>query len=103
MTERYLIPGSEWLFFKIYTGPKSADTLLAGPLRILVTSLLERAHVDSFFFIRYTDPEYHIRLRFHLPHRETGYGPVMCAACDTLRPLLAEGLVFLGRLRHLCP
>ena len=93
MTERYLIPGSEWLFFKIYTGPKSADTLLAGPLRILVTSLLERAHVDSFFFIRYTDPEYHIRLRFHLPHRETGYGPVMCAACDTLRPLLTEGLV----------
>lgn len=93
MTERYLIPGSEWLFFKIYTGPKSADTLLAGPLRILVTSLLERAHIDSFFFIRYTDPGYHIRLRFHLPHRETGYGPVMCAACDTLRPLLAEGLV----------
>ena len=72
MTERYLIPGSEWLFFKIYTGPKSADTLLAGPLRILVTSLLERAHVDSFFFIRYTDPEYHIRLRFHLPDPQAG-------------------------------
>lgn len=93
MIERHLIPGSEWLFLKIYTGPKSADALLSGPLRILVSSLLERAHIDSFFFIRYTDPGYHIRLRLHIPNPNTGYGPVMCAACDTLRPLLAEGLI----------
>jgi len=93
MPERYFIPGSEWLFFKIYTGHKSADTILSEHLRPWVASLLKQAYVDSFFFIRYSDPEYHIRLRLHIPNQRIGYGTVMCTVYDMLHPLISEGLI----------
>lgn len=58
-------PGSEWSFLKIYGGPLLADALLAET----IAPILKRAHqdgqIDSWFFIRYTDPEPHLRVRFH--------------------------------------
>ncbi|MGW4371768.1 lantibiotic dehydratase [Nocardia takedensis] len=56
-------PGSEWLFVKLYAGRDMEDDILAGPIRELV----EEAATDGFsdwFFVRYTDTESHIRLRF---------------------------------------
>ena len=57
-------PGSDWLFLKIYTGPDLEDDLLAGPVRTLVADAAELG-VRDWFFLRYGDPERHIRLRFH--------------------------------------
>ncbi|WP_394838009.1 lantibiotic dehydratase [Pendulispora rubella] len=55
-------PGSEWLFAKIYTGPVTADRVLRhiGPLLRELTA--ERA-IEQWFFLRYADPEPHLRLR----------------------------------------
>lgn len=57
-------PGSEWLFLKLYTGHDMENDLLAGPVRELAEDTAARGF-GEWFFIRYSDPGRHIRLRFH--------------------------------------
>jgi len=64
--QRSFKPGSEWVYFKIYSGPKSGDKLLYQLISPLVTALLDDNIIDKWFFIRYDDPDYHLRLRLHL-------------------------------------
>lgn len=65
--QRRFIIGDEWAYFKIYSGPKTLESILIHELYQIVTELLRSKIIDQFFFIRYTDPDYHLRLRFHLP------------------------------------
>tara|TARA_R100000789_G_scaffold100433_1_gene110619 strand:- start:1972 stop:2247 length:276 start_codon:yes stop_codon:yes gene_type:complete len=60
--------GSEWLFYKIYVGPKTGDALLTQAVKPLVYKLVSDSLVEKWFFIRYTDPNFHIRLRLRLMH-----------------------------------
>jgi thiopeptide-type bacteriocin biosynthesis protein len=56
-------PGSDWMYFKLYCPSDMETELLTGPVR----ALAREAAVDGFtdwFFIRYSDPRRHIRLRF---------------------------------------
>jgi thiopeptide-type bacteriocin biosynthesis protein len=59
--------GSEWAYYKLYCGLKTADKILAEAIKPLTDELLRLELVDKYFFIRFFDPEFHIRLRFHLP------------------------------------
>jgi len=84
---RSLLPGSEWLYAKVYCGTATADAVLreiAAPLRGLAR---------EWFFIRYGDPEWHVRLRFHgepgAPTAELLSG--LHRLCE---PLLADGRVW---------
>ena len=63
---RDFIPGSEWLYFKLYSGHKSADTILTEYLYPTLKSLVNNKLIDKFFFIRYSDPKPHIRIRLHI-------------------------------------
>lgn len=67
MAERAFIPGSKWLYFKLYTGHKSADDILISFIRPFVRELTKRGDLEHFFFIRYSDPEFHLRLRLMIP------------------------------------
>lgn len=64
--KRNFIPGSEWLYFKIYTGCKSSDRLLIEYLYPFVNCLLTEKMIHKFFFIRYADPDTHVRIRLHV-------------------------------------
>ena len=64
--QRNFSVGSEWLYFKFYTGTKMADSFLTQAIKPLVENLLEENLIDKWFFIRYADPEKHIRFRVHL-------------------------------------
>lgn len=61
--------GSEWLYYKIYIGNNTANTFLRAFNR-LITPLLHEKIVDSFFFIRYADPDSHLRIRFKVKKME---------------------------------
>jgi thiopeptide-type bacteriocin biosynthesis protein len=68
--KRRFPPGSEWLYARLYTGKAGADELLRNVVRPLVRDLFTRGAVDRWFFLRFDDPEWHVRLRFHgEPHR----------------------------------
>ncbi|WP_295939081.1 thiopeptide-type bacteriocin biosynthesis protein [uncultured Alistipes sp.] len=66
MVQRIFIPGSEWLYFKIYSGAKTADEILVRTVYPYIEELRAEKSADSFFFIRYADPDFHIRLRLHI-------------------------------------
>ena len=59
-------PGSEWLYLRIYGGPQVLEEWLTGPFRELLSEWNQSALIKMFHFVHYLDPEYHLRLRFHL-------------------------------------
>jgi lantibiotic biosynthesis protein len=65
LVRRRFPPGSEWLYAKLYTGTGTADQLLNHVVGPLVRSSLASGAADAWFFIRYADPDWHLRLRLH--------------------------------------
>jgi thiopeptide-type bacteriocin biosynthesis protein len=61
---RQRLPGSDWLFAKLYSGRTRHDDLLAEPVRAFAEQAISAGQAERWFFIRYADPEPHIRLRF---------------------------------------
>jgi thiopeptide-type bacteriocin biosynthesis protein len=63
MVQRSFAPGSEWTYLKVYCGAKWADKLLTEHLFPCLTELESQKLVKKWFFIRYNDPNNHLRLR----------------------------------------
>ena len=57
-------PGSNWLFAKLYAGRALEDDLIAGPLRHFAGGVLASGLAAEWFFVRYGDPDRHVRVRF---------------------------------------
>ncbi|MGQ4510797.1 thiopeptide-type bacteriocin biosynthesis protein [Streptomyces sp. DW26H14] len=57
------LPGGEWLYAKLYTAAARQNELLTHRLAALLTDPPEG--VDQTHFLRYRDPDPHLRLRFH--------------------------------------
>ncbi|RUT68610.1 hypothetical protein D0817_19825 [Flavobacterium cupreum] len=64
--KRNFIVGEEWLYYKIYCGNHTADKILINEIQLIVKKLLKQNLIDQWFFIRYNDPDDHLRIRFHL-------------------------------------
>ena len=65
MTHHKFIIGGEWIYFKIYSGPKTIENIFINDIMCKINLLIKQRMIDSFFFVRYMDPNYHIRLRLH--------------------------------------
>ncbi|HWV67734.1 MAG TPA: lantibiotic dehydratase [Chitinophaga sp.] len=91
--QRSFAPGSEWMYIKIYCGPKWMDKLLLKILQPLTLELLSSGITDRWFFTRYQDPDHHIRLRFHLPQYGEHSSIVMQRAEEILHPYLNNDIV----------
>ncbi len=63
--QRSFPPGSEWLYAKLYASPSIADHLLQDMVAPLAGEILASGAVDRWHFIRYSDPAWHLRVRFH--------------------------------------
>lgn len=62
---RSFAPGTEWHYVKIYTGTATVDRVLTATLRELIADLRGNGLIDRWFFVRYADPDWHLRLRLH--------------------------------------
>lgn len=58
--------GDEWLYYKIYCGVRTADTILEECIAPVTANLLKKELISSWFFIRYRDSDPHLRLRFKI-------------------------------------
>ena len=83
-------PGSEWLYLKVYTGTSTADGLLREVVAPVAREAITHGAADNWFFIRYGDPEWHLRLRFHGKPEELG-GWLLPRLHAELGPRLADG------------
>src|SRR5262249_32010212 len=62
---RSLHPGSPWLYAKLYAGTSGVDQILRSVVAPLIRRSTSNGAVDQWFFIRFGDPDWHLRLRVH--------------------------------------
>lgn len=70
MVIRKFLPGSEWLYLKIYSGTIKIDDILCYSFQGIIQILLDKKFISDFFFVRYYDPEFHLRIRIKLNNLE---------------------------------
>lgn len=58
--------GSNWLYFKIFCGIASSDEIITEAIFPVLEANLTKGYINSFFFIRYNEGGYHIRLRLNI-------------------------------------
>lgn len=83
-------PGSEWLYAKLYAAPSMSNRLLREVVRPVTTQALASGAVNGWFFVRYADPDEHLRLRFHGDPAHLS-SEVVPALRNAVEPLLADG------------
>ncbi|WP_435232475.1 lantibiotic dehydratase [Streptomyces althioticus] len=85
---RFHLPGEDWLFVKWYAEPSAHEPLLADHLPAVLGEIED--DVDRWFFVRYQDPDPHLRLRFH-GDVEALNGRVLPALSRASRVLVESG------------
>lgn len=91
--QKHFSLGSEWVYYKFYCGYKNADRLLTEILKPLTIQLNKEGLIHKWFFIRYTDPDMHLRVRFKLTH-SNGLGQVIKLVNEYIHPFLNWGLIW---------
>jgi thiopeptide-type bacteriocin biosynthesis protein len=85
--------GSEWLYYKIYTGVKTTDLILLEKLQPVILQLKKRNIIQQWFFIRYKDTDEHFRIRF-LIENPNNLSKVIKAFYAVMNELLQDNLVW---------
>ena len=91
--QRAFIPGSKWIYFKLYTGYKISDIVLSEKIFVIINNLKRKNLIDKWFFIRYTDPEHHIRIRL-LMRDESCIGNIINLFYKNLHPFSENNLIW---------
>lgn len=92
-TQRSFILGDQWLYYKIYTGPKTSDNVLAELIKPVTDKLIENNIITQWFFIRYADPKHHIRVRFKYQN-PANVGPIINSIFPGLKHFIEEDLIW---------
>lgn len=62
--KKTLFPIEECVYLKLYINPNSLSEIPIIQVHKFISKLRKHEIFSHYFFIRYTDPDYHIRLRF---------------------------------------
>jgi len=89
--------GTEWLYFKFYCGVKAADKILEEAIAPLVAQLRKEGHIKKWFFIRYNDPGFHLRVRFCLTHSSQA-GAVIALVNAFVKRFTETGIIYKSQL-----
>ncbi|REA58202.1 hypothetical protein DSL64_21580 [Dyadobacter luteus] len=89
---RYFNVGSSWLYVKIYCAEKLSDTLISTVLKPFVIGLQADGSIDKWFFIRYRDPDPHLRIRFH-SEKTDFWSAILAQLYKLIAPLIESGMV----------
>jgi len=88
---RELMPGSEWLYARIDCGTAGADQVLQT-IAPLARDAVDAGLASQWFFLRYADPDWHLRLRLR-GQRGRLVAELLPKLHDALEPLQSEGLI----------
>ena len=85
--------GSEWLYYKIYTGVKTADIALLEKIYPIILQLKAEKRISQWFFIRYNDTDEHLRVRFLIDNPKN-LSKVIMKMYPVLNAMLEENIVW---------
>lgn len=68
--KRIFPPGTEWTYIKIYSGAMDGERLLRKHIPQLIEKLKKTHLITKWYFVRYNDPDQHIRLRLLLTKKD---------------------------------
>lgn len=91
--QRTFIPGSKWIYFKIYTGTKTVDNILIQYIFPIVKKMLSQQKIEKWFFIRYIDSDFHLRIRL-LMTDEHYFGEIVNVFYFKLKSLVERGMIW---------
>ncbi|MEN5232866.1 lantibiotic dehydratase [Sphingobacterium faecium] len=87
--------GSEWLYVKLYGAERTLDRLLADPIHKLIARLHEKKYLKKWFFIRYYDPDPHLRIRIKLSKYGNGsLAEIIQLINQYCEPLISQKKIF---------
>ncbi|WP_031453636.1 thiopeptide-type bacteriocin biosynthesis protein [Flavobacterium chungangense] len=92
-SKRDFILGDEWFYFKIYTGVKTADSLLVDYFVPMINIWKENNYINKWFFIRYYDPEFHLRIRVYLTDQKNIL-PIIQDLSSLSKTLMEQNLIW---------
>jgi len=84
MEIRAFIPGSKWMYLKLYAGTKTVDNILIKSVAPILKNLQKKHYLEKWFFIRYSDPDFHLRIRL-LVHDARCTGEIISLFYQKLR------------------
>jgi thiopeptide-type bacteriocin biosynthesis protein len=61
--QQTFILGSQWIYIKLYAGSKTVENLLLQVIPVIIRDLHKKKSIEKWFFIRYSDPYFHLRIR----------------------------------------
>ncbi len=91
--KRSFIVGDEWLYFKLYCGPATSDEILTKIVNPLVNYLITKKQIKKWFFIRYSDPDNHLRLRFQIS-KDGNFANIISSLNDALKSYIESGQIW---------
>lgn len=93
LIQRTFIPGSNWLYIKIYGGEKTLDMLLSHEIYYIIKKLYKKQIIKKWFFIRYADPEIHLRVRILMNEKKSIENSIELFY-NKLNPLIKNNLIW---------
>ncbi|HEY9867996.1 MAG TPA: thiopeptide-type bacteriocin biosynthesis protein, partial [Candidatus Obscuribacterales bacterium] len=90
-SERLRAPGSEWVFAKLYCREYYHDDLVLEHLLPFAQHLVDSGIAHEWFYVRYKDPDAHIRLRLR-SQTQCGVGTIMAEVSRWWQPLLESNI-----------
>jgi thiopeptide-type bacteriocin biosynthesis protein len=84
-------PGSDWLFAKLYCPAVLEEEFLTGAVRDFCHDISRKTLANGWFFVRYSDPDPHIRLRFRGDPNRLISG-LLPEVCSWGGDMIAEGI-----------
>jgi len=91
--QRTYLPGSDWLYFKIYTGVIIADKIIANEFYKFISKSKKEGLISKWFYIRYNDPDFHLRVRVQVID-VSGIGTVIEHFHTIMKRLEARNLIW---------
>lgn len=68
--DRMFAPGSNWLYLKLYCHPNKSNELLVSNILPTIKKLQRYKLISDWFYVRFRDPHYHIRLRIYFINKK---------------------------------
>jgi thiopeptide-type bacteriocin biosynthesis protein len=87
------IPNEHWVFIKLYCKAGKVDLILQECIAVILNEGFKNGLIDLWFFLRYQDPDYHLRVRFHLKE-QTCMGPFNQLLMNNIKKFEDEGIVW---------